>query len=338
LNGYSYKKLWFRCKKLKTLACLENRMDLNKILKEVFEKKPEEKVIVMHDSAKKYAKDWEYRIRLAESFNIPLLKYEATNANNADLPKECIFEGKKHDFEAVLSGFDIIIALTEFSATAPLSKLAKKHGFRGASMPGFTKEMLPALDIDFKELKKEVDMIDFGEDATIVFEVKGKEYKMFFDLRGLKVLRDDGSCIKAGKIINLPSGETFISPKDKDSRTKGELPIQLDGNVVVFRVEDNHIISSDKPHLLMDRIKEDYAVGNIAELAVGVLGKYGIKPCGRTLLDEKLGLHIALGRNDHFGGTTGVDSFKKKENVWHQDYVYIKEKQPDIKIKEIRLK
>ncbi len=313
-------------------------MNIKKILKEVFNKKKDETVLVIYDIPKSDNPDWEYRRKLAESLKLPYASYDATYANNSDLPKECIFQGKKQDFKSVLSKFDIIIALTEFSATAPLSKLAKKHSFRGASMPGFTKEMLPALDIDFKELKKDVDMIDFGEDAQIVFEVKGKEYKMFFDLRGMKVLRDDGSCTKTGKIINLPSGETFISPKDKDSGTRGELPIQLEGNVVVFRVEDNHIISSDKPHLLMDRIKEDYAVGNIAELAMGVLGKYGIKPCGRTLLDEKLGLHIALGRNDHFGGTTGVDSFKEKKNVWHQDYVYIKEKQPDIKIKKIRLK
>lgn len=313
-------------------------MDITKILNDVFSKKKDESVIVIFDLPRKDNPDWEYRRKLAKSLGFPYAEYEATYANNSDLPEECIFEGKKLGFEKVLSGFNIIIALTEFSATAPLSKLAKRYGFRGASMPGFTKEMLPALDIDFKKLKKDVDEIDFGIDAEIIFDVRGKEYSMYFDLRGMKVLRDDGECKTKGKIINLPSGETFISPKDIDSKTKGQLPITLDGEVIVFKVEDNHIISSDKPHPLMDRIKEDYAVGNIAELAMGVLGKYGIKPCGRTLLDEKLGLHIALGRNDHFGGTTGVSSFKKKENVWHQDYVYIKEKQPDIKIKSLRFK
>jgi hypothetical protein len=312
-------------------------MDIDNLLKQVFQKKRSEKVLFLYDLPKKSDPDWDYRISLASKISKghSIASYEATYANNADLPHVCVYDRKIVSFISLLAKFDIIIALSEFSPTAPLSKLAKKYGFRGATMPGFTKEMLPALEIDFKQLKKDVAAIDFGESSHIVFEVKGKRYDLHFDLRGMNVLRDDGDCTKKGRIINLPSGETFISPKDIDSGTEGYLPIQTD-ELVIYKVEGNRIVSADKKTRLMDRIKEDPAVGNIAELAIGVLGKYGIKPCGRTLLDEKLGPHIALGRNDHFGGTIGVSSFRKPENVWHQDYVYIKEKQPDIKIIEFR--
>lgn len=96
---------------IKNLGLLGYGMNLKNILKEVFDKKPEEKVLVMHDTSKKQDNDWRYRIELAKSFNLPIASYDATNANNADLPKYCVFEGGKHGFELVLSKFDIVIAL-----------------------------------------------------------------------------------------------------------------------------------------------------------------------------------------------------------------------------------
>ena len=50
-----------------------------------------------------------------------------------------------------------------------------------------------------------------------------------------------------------------------------------------------------------------------------------------------LGLHIAFGRSDHFGGAVGVKDFKLPENVVHIDRIYIKETQPKIKIKYVKL-
>jgi len=87
----------------------------------------------------------------------------------------------------------------------------------------------------------------------------------------------------------------------------------------------------------LNKIKHDSAIGNIAEVAFGVLGTYGIKSVGKTLLDEKLGFHIALGRSEHLGGMISPSSFKLFENVWHQDFVYIKEMQSKINVKEITL-
>ncbi|MEK6916386.1 MAG: hypothetical protein AABW92_01455, partial [Nanoarchaeota archaeon] len=148
----------------------------------------------------------------------------------------------------------------------------------------------------------------------------------------------DGLCKQKGKIINLPSGEAFITPTDTEhSRTKGELPIQEKGKITIYKVLGNKIVGADRENRLIKKIRKDQAVGNIAELAFGVLGLYGIKSSGKVLLDEKLGMHIALGRNDHFGGNHGVSSFKFKENVWHQDYVYIKEMQPAISIERAKL-
>jgi len=45
---------------------------------------------------------------------------------------------------------------------------------------------------------------------------------------------------------------------------------------------------------------------------------------GNVLEDEKAGFHWAYGRSDHLGGRVGVRSFRKPENVVHQDIVYAK--------------
>jgi hypothetical protein len=49
-----------------------------------------------------------------------------------------------------------------------------------------------------------------------------------------------------------------------------------------------------------------------------------------VLLDEKLGLHLAFGRSEHFGGQVGPSDFSRPETVMHQDYVYLAEIQPRI--------
>jgi hypothetical protein len=72
------------------------------------------------------------------------------------------------------------------------------------------------------------------------------------------------------------------------------------------------------------------ASGNVAELGLGVLSDFGVAPIGEVLLDEKLGLHIAFGRSEHFGGQVGPRQFSRPEAVVHQDHVYLRELQPRV--------
>ena len=322
---------------------------IKKILKQNFVYKKGEKIIILHDLLKKPNKDYKFRIELAKKwynelkkskYDVDIINYNATYSQNADFPKTCFLNNTEKDFEKELSRADIVIALTEYSATAPLHKLADKYGFRAASMPGFNKKMIPALELNYKDIKEKVkqvhDILDGAESALVVFEVEKKQYELFLDLSTRKPHKDDGDCSQKSQLINLPSGECFIAPLDtKQSKTSGFLPIQKKDEVIIYKIEKNNVVDANRQTQLLKKIKQDSAVGNIAEFAFGILGLYGIKSCGRVLLDEKLGMHIALGRNDHFGGNIGPNSFKKKENIWHQDFVYIKEMQPKISIKEV---
>ena len=84
-------------------------------------------------------------------------------------------------------------------------------------------------------------------------------------------------------------------------------------------------------------VAREPAYANVAELGLGVLADYGVKPVGEILLDEKLGLHIAFGRSDHFGGAVGAADFTAPDRVIHIDRVYIPEVQPRVVVRSVDL-
>jgi hypothetical protein len=119
------------------------------------------------------------------------------------------------------------------------------------------------------------------------------------------------------------------------------LPLQLEGELLRYRIEGNRVVEvlGDGPVAARERaeMEAEPAYRNVAELGLGVLGVYGIRPVGEILLDEKLGLHIAFGRSDHFGGRVGAADFTSPERVVHIDRVYIPELQPAVEVLSVDL-
>ena len=68
-------------------------------------------------------------------------------------------------------------------------------------------------------------------------------------------------------------------------------------------------------------LERDPLRDSVAAVSTGVVD-------GEVLLDEKLGLHIAFGRSEHFGGQVGPAQFSRPEAVVHQDRVYVPAIQP----------
>ena len=68
-----------------------------------------------------------------------------------------------------------------------------------------------------------------------------------------------------------------------------------------------------------------------------MLADFGVEPVGEILLDEKLGLHLAFGRSDHFGGQVGAAQFSRPEAVVHIDRVYLPALQPRVNAKRVEL-
>ena len=86
-----------------------------------------------------------------------------------------------------------------------------------------------------------------------------------------------------------------------------------------------------------EKIRVEPAYANLAEAGFGVLADMGIRPIGELLLDEKLGLHIAFGRSDHFGGAVGPRDFSAPSEVIHLDRIYIPATQPRLRVSSLVL-
>ena len=118
--------------------------------------------------------------------------------------------------------------------------------------------------------------------------------------------------------------------------------MQFGDDVVVYKIENNRAIEVAGGSAVAleeaKRLKEEPAYGNLAELGLGVLSDFGIEPSGSSLQDEKLALHIAFGRSDHFGGLGGAKQFSRPEAVVHIDRVYLESIQPRVIVKSAKLR
>ncbi len=292
-----------------------------------------------------------------------LVLYRNAHANNADLPATASYHkegplpltadeitGAAVSFDRILESNDILIAPTEFSATAPLKVAARECGFRAATMPGFVRSMIPALRLDYGVIGQRVDrfkaMLDKARSCDIRFVAEGKTHQLTLDLRHRTAHASGGVFPDRGEAGNLPSGESYIVPYEGEiegdpSQSSGEIPVQLGDDVVVYRIEENRAVQVLSKNTASAeeaaRLVAEPAYGNLAELGLGVLGDFGLSPTGEILLDEKLGLHIAFGRSEHFGGQVGPSSFSSPEKVVHIDRVYIPKLQPKIVISEATL-
>jgi hypothetical protein len=294
-----------------------------------------------------------------------LCLYRNVRSNNADLPEKAwLWEAESLPrsaddpdpaqalpFTEIFRRFRLLIALTEFSATAPLKLQAKSFGFRAATMPGFSPAMIPALRLDHEEINRRVDLLksllDRAELAELLFRVEGgTDYLLVLDLRGQTAHASGGLLHEPGTAGNLPSGEAYIVPREgggaHPSLSAGLLPVQFGDEVVVYEIEENRarnvLGSGMAARAEAALIAKEPAYGNIAELGFGVLAAFGVLPCGSMLLDEKLGLHIAFGRSDHFGGRVGPRDFSSPEAVVHIDRIYLPSVQPQVHVLRVDLR
>jgi leucyl aminopeptidase (aminopeptidase T) len=245
--------------------------------------------------------------------------------------------------EKVYAEYPILIAITKFSSTAPLKMAAKKFGIRAATMPGFSEAMIPALRLDYTEINRRVnilkDLLDRATGADMLFSHPKGESRLHLDLRHRAAHASGGLLPEPGIAGNLPSGEAYIVPYEGEiegdpSLSEGELPVQFGAEVVIYHIEGNRatrvLTKGPESEREAELLAKEPAYANLAELGLGVLAPFGVKPIGAVLLDEKLGLHIAFGRSEHFGGQVGPDAFSSPGAVVHVDRVYVPEMQPDI--------
>ncbi|NWF99594.1 MAG: hypothetical protein HXY19_01425 [Thermoanaerobaculaceae bacterium] len=328
--------------------------DVVKLLTDVFEPEAGEVVTVACDVPGTPEKDtpaWAERRAMASEwqrafaalgrgrgFRVnPLLLYPATWANGAELPQMGTVGDSPVALEGVLLDSTLAVFLTEFSATAALDGLTrKKKDFRAASMPGVERRMeRSALAADYREVARRCRLLEEALAGAVSLEVTfSTGHRCVFDLRYRRPEVDDGYLPRhkqGDRVINLPSGETFIVPYEGErpgdpSRTQGVIPLRSGRETVLFHIERNRIVKTEGEGELARRLRSalaaDGARTNIAEVAFGC--NEWAEVTGNVLEDEKAGFHWAYGRSDHLGGVVGVKDFLSPNTVLHQDVVYAK--------------
>jgi hypothetical protein len=333
-------------------------------------------LVDLPDSKVKDSPPWLDRRRLAADWYVEIQKslenlpfrsvnfctYPNVGTNNGDLPARLTvvhstslggarLERGLINLRDLLSRSSIILSITEFSATAPLKVLARELNFRGATLPGLSRPMIPALGLDYAQVDARVrsvaDRLTRADEALCTFSQGGTLHKLRIDLRFRTAHVSGGIIRDPGTVANLPSGEAYIVPYEGEregvgSLTEGTLPVQLGDEVVLFQVAGNRCLTvlseGAESAKQAARLEQEPAYGNLAELGIGVLGEWGVEAVGSTLLDEKLGPHIAFGRSDHFGGATGPSSFRDPANIVHIDWVFVESIQPKVSVEEILLR
>ena len=276
-----------------------------------------------------------------------LFAYKVTGGSNLDLPDEAYaVDGRKLSLkEDIYTSYDIILCVSTYSATAPLTAFAKQFGFRGATLHGLNQIILKTgLAVDYNEVSELAEKLRAGmtraESVEIDFQVYGKRYTLKLDLAGQEAQKSHGLCRGGPDVANLPAGEIYYVP----AGAEGQFPLKYeDGTIGLMEVTAGRIQSAtllSGSQATIDahnaKLQSDPVTGELGELGFGT---QELPASGRDIQDEKIlgTLHVATGRSDHLGGKLTPDRFADKKNATHDDILFSPEKTPEITVTQARM-
>ncbi len=279
-----------------------------------------------------------------------MFAFPMTYGSNLDLKDECYdAEGNQLSLDQdIYPNYDIILCISTYSATAPLTAKCKEYGFRGATLHGVNDIILATgLAVDYEEVSADAEKlrkamsnadtieIDFGlEDGTVL--------TASLDLDGQDAQKSHGLCRGTKPdVANLPAGEVYFVP----TSANGHFPMKYaDGTLGRLDVVNRNIVKStlikgDQATINAhnQRLEDDPMTGTLGELGFGT---QVLPVSGADIQDEKvLGTcHLATGRDDHLGGDIVPGMFKKHENSTHDDILFAPHKTPNFDIAQVRMK
>lgn len=276
--------------------------------------------------------------------------YQQTGGSNLDLPDLCVdMSGRELSLERdIYPRHDIILCISTFSATAPLTEFAKKYGFRGATLHGVNDVILNSgLAVDYNDVSRDAEKLRLSmtraDWVEIDFTIEGgEELSIHLDLGNQEAQKSHGLCRgDTPDVANLPAGEVYFVPVSAE----GKFPLKYeDGTLGRLTVTGGRIIKSELIAGRQDTIDEHNR--KLADDPMtGVLGELGfgtqvLPVSGADIQDEKvLGTcHLATGRDDHLGGHITPDKFKRRQNATHDDILFAPHKTPNFDIKQARMK
>lgn len=278
-----------------------------------------------------------------------IFAYKLTGGSNLDLPDEAFDPtGKQLSLSRdVYPNYDIILCISTYSATAPLTAFAKQYGFRGATLHGVNEVILSSgLAVNYNEVSAEAEKLRLGVTGAdwveIDFLCEGHDLTLRLILNGQEAQKSHGLCLgDEPDVANLPAGEVYFVPEGAE----GSFPLKYeDGTLGKMIVSGGRIVKAEllkgNPQTVLahnEKLITDPVTGEIGELGFGT---QLLPVSGRDIQDEKVRgtLHVATGRSDHLGGHLVPEMFAEKMNATHDDILFAPHKTPEILVKKATMK
>jgi aminopeptidase len=276
-----------------------------------------------------------------------MFAYQVTGGSNLDLPDEAVAtDGRTVRLvEDVYKRYDIILCISTYSATAPLTAFAKHYGFRGATLHGVNQVILNSgLAVDYNEVSRLAEKLRLGmtraESVEIVYVCENQTFTLSLALAGQEAQKSHGLCRGGPDVANLPAGEIYYVP----AGAEGQFPMKYeDGtigrmDVTKGRIRQATLLRGNQSTIDAhnEKLRSDPVTGEIGELGFGT---QELPVSGRDIQDEKIlgTLHVATGRSDHLGGPLTPDRFANKRNATHDDILFSPSKTPEINVPQVRM-
>jgi len=274
--------------------------------------------------------------------------YQVTGGSNLDLPGAAFApSGREFNLEGeIYPNYNIILCISTFSATAPLTAFARKYGFRGATLHGLNEIILhTGLSVDYNEVSRDAEKFRLGltgaDRFEIDFEVLGERRRLTLHCGGQEAQKSHGLCRgEKPDVANLPAGEVYFVPRSAE----GVFPLRYeDGTIGLMEVSGGRIqkatLQRGRQNIVDEhnrKLQSDPVTGEIGELGFGT---QELPPSGRDIQDEKIlgTLHVATGRSDHLGGHLTPDKFAEAKNATHDDILFSPTKTPEIRVTQARM-
>lgn len=276
-----------------------------------------------------------------------LFAYAITGGSNLDLPDEAFTpEGRQVSLERdIYPNYDLILCVSTYSATAPLTAFAKRFGFRGATLHGLNPVILrTGLSVDYQQVSRDAEKLRLGmtraDAVEIDFELDSSKHTLRLELGKQEAQKSHGLCLGGPDIANLPAGEIYFVP----TGATGEFPMKYeDGTLGLMTVSCGRVVHAElirgnqvtiDAH--NDKLESDPVTGELGELGFGT---QELPVAGRDIQDEKIlgTIHVATGRSDHLGGHLTPEKFANKKNATHDDILFSPEKTPEIRVTQARM-
>jgi aminopeptidase len=274
--------------------------------------------------------------------------YQITGGSNLDLPETAMTpDGRKVGLQTdVYPRYDLLLCISTFSATAPLTAFAKQFGFRGATLHGLNDIILKTgLSVDYNQVSANAEKLrrslTLADHFEIDYSVDGRLFTLKLICNRQEAQKSHG--IARGDkpdVVNLPAGEVYYVPEGAE----GRFPMRYeDGTLGSMEVSGGRIQRAEflkgNPETVAAhnrKLVSDPVTGELGELGFGT---QELPPSGRDIQDEKIlgTLHVATGRSDHLGGKLTPEKFASAKNATHDDILFSPTKTPEIHVPQVRM-